>query len=484
MMLTNGQEIALMILGSALLGEGLDAAVQPRRIGREWRAFPLRFLPVLVASSVFLMMSGSVLIALLMSGLCLGVLAIGSNLKLRLLNEPLVFTDLALLSAFVKHPRFYLQAVPVPLRFVVVAGLLLLLVVLVLLSSLRGYIRLEAAVIGSIAALLLWRMLECQSRVGGPAPALWDDTQRLGLLPVLLLYTCRWARLPPLEEQALVSLSQHAPDGVIIIQCESFADPAKLNPQWAPLPALRRCQQEALQWGELTPSGLGAYTMRSEYSVLCGDSDETLSYRQFDPFLTAHRAPSHGLARKLRDVYPEALFLHPYDMRFYGRQSLMPQLGFTKLVGKEFFTKADQEGPYVSDAALAGFLESIIRNQSRFLTYCVTIENHGPWKKGRLGQKSGAEAWHVHAQHSDAMLGNVYDDIKDSGKDVLLVFFGDHRPALEALPPCKGLKRGTPYVIMRPNAPAMITRQCEPVPLTMAELHQAIVEAVSASPHT
>ncbi|QHI95135.1 sulfatase-like hydrolase/transferase [Aristophania vespae] len=476
--------LLILVIGALILGEIIDFFAKPRLGFRSIRKLALRFLPLLLLSSLLLVMTGSVSVALLLTGALLLVLVIGSNLKLRLLNEPLVFTDLTLLAAFVKHPRFYLQAIPVFVRWLSLSALVLLILMLIWASNGQIIIRIEGAVLAILSAVSLKLILEAQSDPGLFPPDLWADMQRDGLLPTLLLYVRRWKNLPPLSARPLPQIGLEAvgqaPDIVIIVQCESFAEPSVLNPQWETLPTLARARDEAIQWGELHPSGFGAYTMRSEYGVLCGDENEALSYRLFDPFLTAAQTPSHGLANQLSLLYEKRLFLHPYDLNFYNRRELMPQLGFTSLIGGEAFTEQDKIGDYVSDASLAHYLLQTVQKHDRFLAYCVTIENHGPWKDGRLGLVKGSDAWREHAQHSDEMLSNLCDGLKASGKDALLVFFGDHRPALGPLPPQPHVSRTTPYVMLRFNEgkSVKLPSSQENVPLTMAELHHTIIRTI------
>lgn len=317
-----------------------------------------------------------------------------------------------------------------------------------------------------------------------PEPCLWEDTQKHGLLPTFLLYAFRWTRLRPLPVCPRLSPCETASDAVIVVQCESFTDPAALKRQWSSLPELKRCQTEAVQWGNLLPNGLGgAYTMRSEYGLLCGDDDASLSYRQFDPFLTAQHMASHSLAYRVSALYQNTFFVHPYDMRFYGRDKIMPSLGFGTLIGREAFHNNMKVGPYIGDKSLTEYLSKQIREQDDFFTYCVTIENHGPWKAGRLNKDNGEDAWHEHARHGDEMLGKLYQAIKASGKDIMLVFFGDHRPALGPVPPVEGLERSTPYVILRPGSKVkgeLQTVSKAPVPLTPAALHHTILGMISS----
>jgi phosphoglycerol transferase MdoB-like AlkP superfamily enzyme len=128
------------------------------------------------------------------------------------------------------------------------------------------------------------------------------------------------------------------PELVVVIQCESFADPRDLfGARGEALPALEAARTAAFQWGNLEVSGFGAYTMRTEYGVLFGREEEALGFRRYDPFLTALGEASYALPARLPGWH--ARFVHPHDMRFYGRDAIMPAGGFAELVGEEHFTR-------------------------------------------------------------------------------------------------------------------------------------------------
>jgi hypothetical protein len=146
-------------------------------------------------------------------------------------GEPLLFSDLALVGAVFRHPQFYLSAVAVWQRVAggIVAAVLLAVAAWFSRAELAAHLVGLLLLAGGLGALALslrlppWRAL---ARVPD-APA---DTRRLGLLPVLLLYWLRW-RAEPDPAPCAPAARQAAEDGpelVIVIQCESFADPAAL----------------------------------------------------------------------------------------------------------------------------------------------------------------------------------------------------------------------------------------------------------------
>jgi phosphoglycerol transferase MdoB-like AlkP superfamily enzyme len=278
-----------------------------------------------------------------------------------------------------------------------------------------------------------------------------------------------------------------APELAIMIQCESFADPVELfGTQADPaLPGLASARARSFLWGNLEVSGFGAYTMRTEYGVLFGRGEEDLGFRRYDPLLTALGEGSYGLPARLPGW--RSLFVHPHDMRFYGRDEVMPAAGFAELVGEAAFAApAPGAGRYVTDAAMADRILDLAQTATEpSLIYAVTIENHGPWSPE--GDADLIQSYLTLVRKGDAMLTRLLAGIAELKRPALLVFFGDHRPSIPgaSMPPLPEAEGGrhTPYVMLRLDAegkvvPGANRRQ----DLTPAELHHAVLDTILGAP--
>lgn len=473
----------------------LDALVRPRALPRPrlLRGYGLLAGMVAALFGLFLALSGNPSVALALALAVQALLVLASNAKHAMLGEPLLFSDLALIGAVFRHPQFYLSAVRMWQR--VAAGFIavLLLAVIAWLSRADVVAHLAGlAFLGAGLGLLpvclrlpAWRGL-------ARTPDSAEDTRRLGLLPVLLVYWLRWreSQDPPPCPAVPRKAANTPPEHIVIIQCESFADPIELfgDPTLA-LPGLAAARQSAMQWGNLEVSGFGAYTMRTEYGVLFGRDEDALGFRRYDPFLTALGDATYALPARLANW--RSLFVHPHDMRFYGRDRIMPAGGFAELVGESHFASpAPGEGRYVSDAAMREvILERMRACQQPSLLYAVTIENHGPWAPDARGGGSPdlVEGYMRLVRRGDAMLDDLTKGLGALGRPALLVFFGDHRPSIPgaSTPPPAGTKgaRHTPYVMIRLDA------QGQPVPgdnrrvdLTPAQLHHAVLNCALGAP--
>lgn len=478
---------------ATLIGVGiLDAVVRPRG-EKDWLLRSAAGLCLLAAMTAalyggFLAICGNGVVAMVLTLALQALFAIASNAKHAMLGEPLLFSDLALVGAIFRHPQFYLSAVAAWQRAVAaLAGVALLgavawFQVADMTSHLSGLL-LIAAGLGALALLLRLPPWDALARVPDAAA----DTQRLGLLPTLLLYWLRWRaerdpppHLPVTREWP----GQDAPELLVVIQCESFADPVELFGEPAnQLPGLTSARERACQWGNLNVSGFGAYTMRTEYGVLFGREEEALGFRRYDPFLTASGEGSHALPARLATEGGKhswlSLFVHPHDMRFYGRDRIMPASGFSQLVGEDRFAPPGPgEGRYVTDAAMTqAIIELAGKAIGPTLLYAVTIENHGPWDAGGGGDGL-VEGYMRLVRKGDAMLATLTKKIGALGRPALLVFFGDHRPSIPGAS-VPGGPRHTPYVMIRIDAAGQAVPGANArVDLTPAGLHHAILDAV------
>lgn len=463
----------LYMLASVAWMEVADLTAHPRG-RRRWtaRAFAIRASAMLATTGAILAVTGSSALAFASTALFAAALAAGSNLKRRHLGEPLVFSDLAYIGAAIHHPRLYIGVLPPPIR--VLVGLLPLVVIGVVVwggsaNAERHTAGLAIGVTG--LAVLAWALRELPA-----TPDLEHDVARHGLVATMLRYWLCWRRTTlAVPARPALAPGRDAAEIVIVVQCESFVDPADLPGLPLHLPALEAARARADLSGRLLIDGFGAYTMRTEFGVLTGLADRELGFRRFDPFVRGADAAPCALATRFAARGYDTQFVHPFELGFYGRDRLMPALGFKTLAGRPAFAGAAKDGPYVSDHAVAANLRARVEAASGpTLIYTVTMENHGPWAPPK-----GETALHAYSRHlanSDAMLADLMDLLDHTKQRMLLVFFGDHRPSIPGhVEP--GPIRHTPYVILS-NRPDSIGGAAD---LTPAELHHALIRQAAGT---
>lgn len=479
--------------GAALAGIVIlaDALCLPRARGR----FGLRSAPgtaVLMACAglgfgMALMLTGALVTSAALVATLAALLALVSNIKNKVLGEPLVFSDFALIGAVFQHPHFYVSALRGWQIALIIAAAAGMAAILAGFSALGWAARAGGLVLAVAAGAVLLGLLRLPLwHTVRQRPDVQRDVRAHGLLATLLVHWTGWRRQPDPAPCTSPPMAADAAPLVIIVQCESFTDPADLVGDLAcPMPGLAAARTLAQHRGRLLVPGFGAYTMRTEYGVLFGRSEEALGLRKFDPFLTAHREASFCLPRRLCDQTWQSLFVHPHDLRFYGRDRLMVAAGFGALVGDDAFSPpAPGAGRYVSDAAVADAIIALAEQADKAtLIYAVTIENHGPWPvpKGDAAAAGEAPYWQL-VRNSDAMLARLVGFARACGRPVTLCFFGDHRPSIPGVSE-PGDARHTPYVVINfdaagqpvASAPADAPADAD---LTPAQLHHLILGAI------
>lgn len=272
--------VALPLL--ALLAVLADAIAAPRGCGvmgaRTVCGLAALLLAALLGFGVLLFLTGAPMVSAAGVAILAASLSLISNIKRRVLGEPLVFSDFALIGAVFRHPQFYLSAMR-PWQVVVLAGGLGgLALILVLLSNAWLAPRLVGVAFSFGAWAGLTLSLARIRRTGfAIVPDPEADVARLGLVPCLLAQWHIWrASVDPLpcDAEPIAGLSGQL---VVIVQCESFTDPVELfgDPALA-LTGLERARAMAWRAGRLKVSGFGAYTMRTEYGVLFGFPEDQL----------------------------------------------------------------------------------------------------------------------------------------------------------------------------------------------------------------
>jgi len=397
-----------------------------------------------------------------------------SRAKRSVIGEPLLFSDFALLPQVPRHPQLYYipplwdPRISVPVLATLAATVLWYrtepsvlpaatlprILALIGLPLLLGLLAWAAPRPPLARAITRWF----------PRPDLEGDVARVGLPASLLGYTARAfaGNEPP---PTIPTLPQGPGDDVVVvIQLESFIDPERLG--GPSLPAMELFRRRAAQYGRLQVPAHGAYTMRSEHAVLTGQPSEALGFGRYDPYTARSGDEPTSLARLARNRGYDTLFLHPFHRDFFRRAQVMEAFGFTDLVMGEAFAEAERVGPYVGDVALGKRLLAEVRGRrTPLFLFCVTMENHGPWKPGRLPGLDDPQAQYMHhVAHTGQMVEAVAAGLDrlagERGQTVTLCVFGDHAPSLPACTPGFG-GRTTEYALFRFGRPAEAPRRLD-----------------------
>jgi hypothetical protein len=439
---------------------------------------------------------GTFLVVLLMSGRPLlgGAVALGAfggfafadKVKRAVLREPIVFTDMSEVVELFRHPQFYL---PFAGTGRVIAGAVLVVAAYVaILLAFRPVFSVSAEwslsiAVATLALILFWakgpldvwaRLLRRLRPDGDPIA----DARRFGPFAMIGCYGIiaraeRAARRAAAPAVGLgITLAQKPP--VVLVQSESFFDVARLGLGEDSLPAFHAARR-AGQWGRLSVNCWGANTTRTEFSVLTGLGQVEAGYDILNPYHAFTDKPVPSLVRFFKNRGYRTVCIHPFDLRFYGRERVMPLLGFDEVMGQADFPGAAGRRGYVTDAAVAEAVAGLLAQPGRpVFVFVISMENHGPWTDKKADD--GLGDYLDTLKGADAMIARLTDALKRDGRNGLLGFYGDHMPSLpRAFAALNFSESDTDYLLWRPNAgePARRDIAAEALPHALLTLLQS-----------
>ncbi len=220
----------------------------------------------------------------------------------------------------------------------------------------------------------------------------------------------------------------------------------------------------------------GAYTMRTEFSVLSGLRMDQLGTDGWNPYFTAGRRPVWSLARHLKNQGYRTICVHPFSLWFFKRYNVVPHLGFDELHGEAYFSQAKRYGPYVSDEALGSYVLDILRKESRpTFVFAITIEAHGPWDRKRWegiprdDLVAGVPEWCgkplevylAHLRNADHMIDHMSAELAaNQARPAGLCIYGDHVGSVPRVYARTGYtNRNTDYLIWRNDGNMSVQRK-------------------------
>ena len=341
----------------------------------------------------------------------------------------------------------------------------------------RGWTRVGVAVatialgIGIIQGWAPWRSVYSANRLAFEPWSVVDSARKAGMVGNLVLYNWELAKRQELrpDRNAATELvranadalrtrlnpntsSLGMPSGtqpdIVIIQSESLFDPVRLTnaPANTYLPNFHRLAKRGLS-GELKVPTYAGGTIRTEFEVLTGLALAFFPGVQYPYFEIADK-PIPGIVRTLSRQGYQTTAIHPNTGVFWNRNQAYEQLGFDQFIDEKAFSKDDIVGLFTGDAALTDHvLAQLDQDGPPQLIFAVTMENHGPfdWRPGldpkRLaamkmppGLDEGGEYWMRNYLYllgdADHELGRLADALQKRKRRTVLLFYGDHLPAL------------------------------------------------------
>ncbi|MDE2085825.1 MAG: LTA synthase family protein [Xanthomonadaceae bacterium] len=251
----------------------------------------------------------------------------------------------------------------------------------------------------------------------------------------------------PLRQSLATPNAATLPD-IVVVQSESFFDPSIMKGYAnADLtPNLRRLARHGTS-GALHVPTFGGGTIRTEFEMLTG-----LSLRYFDdmqfPYLQMGHKQVPSMVHVLDAHGYATVAVHGNDPSFWNRSSAFKALGFQRFVSQADFPRdAPNDGKYMADSAMTDEILRQLKDSGppQFI-FAISIEAHGPYDvppkdtaaRDAIAVPAGIEGkdklelqnYLYHMQHADQQLGRLAAALARRQRPTLLLFYGDHLPAL------------------------------------------------------
>ncbi|WP_052131413.1 LTA synthase family protein [Planococcus sp. CAU13] len=244
------------------------------------------------------------------------------------------------------------------------------------------------------------------------------------------------------EQQSTDTENQVQPN-IIVIMSESFWDPTSIEGMQFnkdPMPNIRE-----LQIGQILSPTFGGGTSNVEFEVLTGFTNMFLPPGSV-PYQQYIKKEIPAMPGYLNSLGYQTTAIHPYPKWFWNREEVYQHLGFEKFIDIDGFVEPVYKGPFVSDQQVTEtIIEEIEASDEPSFVYVVTMQNHTGYDEDKypeftveveipegmapvFGPMTRAYAQGV--ADADEAFRNLLDHYEASDEPTVVVFFGDHLPAL------------------------------------------------------
>ncbi len=386
------------------------------------------------------------------------LLVMVSNAKQAALREPFVFQDWQYFTDAIRYPRLYIPFLGW-FKSLVITLIISAVCVLGWISETslaeKGAVEVQLMVPGALlmAGILLTMVGHRASLPVTLQPDL--DIARLGLLSCLWHYGKRFRERPSVIPPIFITPRHQDPvtpagplPHLLALQSESFFDPRPCFPgiREQILSEFDSLKREAVLSGSLRVPAWGANTVRTEFAFLSGLDPDALGVHRFHPYLGVTPTwPGRTLATQLRNLGYRTVCVHPYAGSFYGRDRVLPLLGFDSFIDIQSFSHAPRAGQFIGDLVLAERITHVLESATEPLfVFAITMENHGPLHLESACPSElcslyehppppGCDELTVYLRHlrnADRMIGLFRQRLPELHRPVSLCWFGDHVPIM------------------------------------------------------
>lgn len=237
---------------------------------------------------------------------------------------------------------------------------------------------------------------------------------------------------------------------IVVIQSESFFDPRILGDVGNTdrlLPNLHRALAQGIG-GTMQPPTFGGGTLRTEFEVLTGIPMDAYPRVEF-PYLQITRKTIPSIIHVANDAGYDTIAIHANSGAFWNRDQAFRAIGFDRFITeRDFPADAQRDGHYIDDAAMTDeIIKQLDEARKPAFIFAISIEAHGPYLDDPVNHPARRDAipappglhgnalleyrnYMYHIEDADTQMGRLWNWLAARKRPYILVFYGDHLPAL------------------------------------------------------
>lgn len=267
------------------------------------------------------------------------------------------------------------------------------------------------------------------------APAIYDKNQ----IDSLIRNSALTVKTDIPEETAGTG---QKPDNIIFIMNESFYDLRELDDSFKDIPVMPYFDslKSETESGFIVVPIIGGGTCNTEFEVLTGFSDYFYPAGAY-PYEQYVNQNTVSLASVLKADGYSAEAVHPNVPSFWDRDQVYKFFGFDTFISETAFEDVDKNRSLTRDRDVYDvILNHLAEQEGPTFTFAVTIQNHQPYtttgKEAAYGLHSDKynspdlDNYMNLIRQSDEDLKYLIESLRNSEEKTVVVFFGDHAPAL------------------------------------------------------
>lgn len=202
---------------------------------------------------------------------------------------------------------------------------------------------------------------------------------------------------------------------------------------------------DTLVRGTMLASVTGGGTANSEFEFLTGATTAFVGVGKI-PYQLYQMSDVDSLAKDLKELGYVATAMHPQNPVNYHRDKIYQQLGFGEFLSIDDFGDAPYFHNGVCDYVTYDKILELLRTDERpQFIFDVTMQNHGGYEIGSVPAEELTNYWVEGASENTNAMLNTYltcinasdrdleyfiNELRNIGRPVVLVFFGDHQPSI------------------------------------------------------